>query len=63
MNGKPAVPTRNVQPKTGPILSKMPRVIGRTIDPKKWRCNICSFLNDNELKACATCESLRGEKK
>lgn len=60
---KPAVPSRNEKPKTGPILSRMPRMIGQTIDPKRWRCNICSFLNDIEVKACTTCDSAKGEKK
>lgn len=39
----------------------MPVRIGLTIDPKTWRCGICTFLNDVSTKVCQTCDSAKGE--
>jgi len=37
--------------------------IGLVLSKDKWRCLICTFLNDATLSICQTCESAKGETK
>ena len=50
-------------------LPPMPKPIGKVVrigyvtNPVKWRCQICTFLNDVSNTVCQTCQSFKGEKK
>ena len=44
-------------------VRKKPIRIGGSTNPEKWRCGICTFLNDNDVNICTTCDSEKGEQR
>ena len=47
----------------GPGDKKGPVMIGQSHDSDKWKCQICSFMNEEWEDICRRCESERGETK
>jgi len=37
--------------------------IGRSLDPAKWKCNMCNLMNEKNAGECSRCESKKGETK
>ena len=35
--------------------------IGKSLDPGKWKCNMCKFVNEKDATECSRCESAKGE--
>lgn len=54
--------TKKPAPK-GPGARHGPIKIGQSQDPDKWRCKICSFLNEDYEDICKMCQSEKGEER
>lgn len=37
--------------------------IGENTNSNEWRCEVCSFLNPEEIDVCSICDSQKGEKR
>ena len=45
------------EPKDFKLMNqKAARMIGYNQDPGKWRCKVCTSLNDKEFQVCSKCD-------
>lgn len=38
-------------------------IVGRNLNDNRWRCQVCTFLNEPEYNECKMCGSQKGEQK